>query len=76
MISWIPAFAGMSRTRSVQLSQELGEIAVARFARRGLEGPAEGGGDAGMIGRKVDTNDSTIHGAIRRFALFTFCVHQ
>ena len=59
----------------MQLPQELGEIAVARLRRRGLEGAAEGGSDAGMRGRKVDTNDSAIHVAIPRCVLFTFCIH-
>ncbi len=59
----------------VQLPQELGEIAVARFRRRRLERAAKSGSDAGMSERKVDTNDSTIHGAFRRFFLFSFYVH-
>ena len=50
----------------MQLPQELGEIAVARFRRRGLKGAAKGGSDAGMSGRKVDTNDTSIHGPFRR----------
>ena len=42
------------RGRSVQLAQKLGEIAVARLRRRGLEGAAERGRDAGMSRRNVD----------------------
>lgn len=59
----------------MELPQELGEIAVARLCRRGLEGPAECGSDAGMSRRKVDTNNSAIHGGFRRLVLFKICVH-
>ena len=59
----------------MELSQELGEIAVARLRRRSLESPAERGSDAGMSRRKVDTNDSAIHGGFRRLVLFNICVH-
>ena len=61
----------MSRTRSVQLAEKLGEITVARLRRRVLEGAAKRGGDAGMGGRKVDADDSAIHVQFFRLALMT-----
>lgn len=69
---WVPAFAGMTRKRSIQLAQELGEIAVARLRRRGLEGAAKRGGDAGMGWRNVDSDDPPVHGEIRRRPMFSF----
>ena len=71
-VEWIPACAGMSRTRSVELAQELGEVAVARLLRRRREGAAERGGNAGMGGWNVDSDNLPIHGEFRRRALFTF----
>ena len=57
-----PGFgSGMTCGRSVQLAQQFGKIAVARLRRRGLEGAAESGGDAGMGRRNVHTNDSAVH---------------
>ena len=56
----------------MQLADKLVEIAIARFIRRRLESSAEGGSDAGMIRRNIDTNDSSIHVEFRRRFLFTF----
>ena len=67
----IPAFAGMTRARSVELAEELGEIAVARLRRRGLEGPAKRGGDAGMRRRNVDSDDPPVHVEFRRRPMFS-----
>jgi hypothetical protein len=50
----------------------LGEIAVARLRGRGREGSAERGGNAGMSGRNVDSDDLPIHVQFRRRNLFTF----
>ncbi len=62
----------MTRTRSIELAQELGEIAVARLHGRRLEGAAERGSDARMGGRKVDSDDLPIHAEFRCLHLFTF----
>lgn len=58
----------MTRTRSIQAAEELGEITVARLLGRGLEGAAERGGNAGVRGWNVDANDPPVHGELgRRF---------
>ncbi len=62
----------MVRTRSIQLAQNLAEIAVARLGRRRLEGSTERGGDAGMGGRNVDPDDLPVHVEFRRRSVFTF----
>ena len=46
----------------VQTAEKFGEVAVARLRRRGLEGAAKRGGDAGMGGRNIHSDDSVIHG--------------
>ena len=74
--SWIPGFAGMTRTRLVEPAEKVGEIAVARLLGRRLEGTAERGGNAGMGGRNGDSDDRPIHVEFRRANLFTFCVHM
>ena len=66
----------MSRTRSIQLAEQFGEVAVARLGCRRLEGPAECGGDTGMGGRNVHANDSSIHVQFCGRKLFAFCVHM
>ncbi len=81
--AWIPAIgphqsitlmgeplAGMTRTRSIEPAQELVEIAVARLRRRRFESSAERGGNAGVGGRDVHSDDSPIH--VHRLNLFTF----
>lgn len=60
----------------MQLPQQLGEIAVARLLRRGLESPAERGGNADVRGRKVYANDPAIHGAFRHVAMFSLYAHR
>ena len=69
----------MSRTRSVELAQQPGEITVARLFRRGLEGPTQSGGNAGMSWRKVDTDYPAIHVAIhvefRRYTVLAIGIH-
>ena len=64
------------RTRSIELAEELCEVAVARLRGRGLEGLAEGGGDAGVSGRKIDADDLTIHVEFRLCPMFSFQDHQ
>lgn len=63
----------------MQLAQQLSEIAVARLFRRGLEGPTQSGGDAGMRWRKVDTDYPAIHVAIhvefRRYTVLAIGIH-
>jgi hypothetical protein len=75
-VAGIPAFAGMTRTRSIEPAEKVGEIALARLLRRRFEGTAERGGDAGMGGRNVDSDDRPIHVEFRCRKLFTFCVHM
>jgi len=74
--TWIPAFAGMTRTRSVEPAKEVGEVALARLLGRRLESSAERGGNASMGGRNVDSDDRPIHVEFRCRKLFTFCVHM
>jgi hypothetical protein len=44
----------------VEVAQQLGEIAVARLRRRGLEGAAQRGGYAGMGGRDLNLDDPAV----------------
>ena len=61
---------------SIQFSQQLGEIAVARLRRGGLEGTAQRGHNAGMSGRNVDPNDPSVHVTqFRRRNIFVFQLH-
>lgn len=46
---------------SVKPAQQLLEIAVARLRRRGLEGAAQGGRDAGVRRRDFDADDAVVH---------------
>jgi hypothetical protein len=55
-----PAIAGTTRTRSIQFAEQIREITIARLLRRGLEGAAECGCDAGMSGRNVHLNDLAV----------------
>jgi hypothetical protein len=56
----------------MQLADKLVEIAVARFIGRRLESSAEGGSDAGMSRRNIDTDNSSIHVEFSLRFLFTF----
>ena len=47
--------------RLIEAPKDLCEIAVARFGRRGLEGAAERGGDAGLRRAHVHSDDSAVH---------------
>ena len=67
----MPASAG-SITRSVELAQQFGEVAVARFRRRRLEGPAERCRYPGMGWRNVHSNNPAIQVQFRRLKLFDF----
>ena len=60
----------------IQLAQKLGEIALARLGGRRLEGTAERGGNAGMCGWNVHTDDPAIHVHFRRLRLLLFCNHM
>lgn len=64
-MGWIPAFAGMTRTRSVELAKKLGEVAVAGLVRGSLERAAQGRRDAGMSRRQIDPDDSPVHWKFR-----------
>ncbi len=66
----------MTRTPSVELAEQFGEIAVARLRGRRLEGAAECGGDAGMGWRNVHADDPAIHVQFCRLKLFAFRVHM
>jgi hypothetical protein len=70
--SALRAATSPSRGGLIQPAEKLGEIALARLRRRGLESSAEGGGDARVSGRNVDSDDSPIHTEFRRRNLFTF----
>lgn len=50
----------MTRPRSVEPAEEVGEIAVAGLRCRRFERAAESGHDPGMGGRKVDLDDPSI----------------
>ena len=56
----------------MQLADKLVEIAIARLFRRRLKSSAEGGSNAGMSGRYIDTDNCSIHVKFRRRFLFTF----
>ncbi len=65
----------MTRTRSVQFAQKFGKIAVARLARRRLEGATQRGRDSGVGEGNVDPDNPSIscvnvHG--RKFFLLRF----
>ena len=63
---WTLAFAGMTRARSVQLSQKVGEVAVAWLRCAGFEGTAQRGGNARVGGWDIDPDNLAIHADIRR----------
>ena len=62
----------MNRARSVELAEELGEIAVARLRRRRREGTAERGGNAGMGWRNVHADDPPFQVQFGYLNLFAF----
>ena len=59
----------------MQLSQQLGEIAIARLVRRRLEGATQSGGNAGMSWRKIDTDYPAIHAEFRRYTMLAIGIH-
>ncbi|MFL6795049.1 MAG: hypothetical protein ACJ8D6_08400, partial [Sphingomicrobium sp.] len=46
---------------SIEPAQQIGEIAIARFRRRGFEGAAQRRHDPGMRGRGIDADYAPIH---------------
>ena len=67
----------LRRAPSVQAAQQIREIAVARLRRRGLEGAAERGRNAGMRGRNVHSDDLSIHAVqFRCRNVFAFQLHH
>jgi hypothetical protein len=50
----------MTRTRSIEFAQELGEIPIARLVRGSFESPAQCGSNAGMGRGDLDADHSSI----------------
>jgi hypothetical protein len=66
----------MTRTRSVELAQQVGEIPIARLMGGGFECTAERRHDAGVRRRDLHLDNPAIHAThIRCREVFAFKVH-